>query len=126
MIEVQGLDPNIPSDSLNEEFQYGLIARLHETQQNVYTSFSGGQKKKLALVGLTFNAMYKTGMIDIYFDQISQGKSHNESLSIAKSKGSTVLLLLDEIYNGLDDISKQNAIKLIKELYSQSSCESCY
>ncbi len=114
MIEVQGLDPNIPSDSLNEELQYGLITRLHETQQNVYTSFSGGQKKKLALVGLTFNAMYKTGMIDIYFDQISQGKSHNESISIAKSKSSTALLLLDEIYNGLDDISKQNAIKLIK------------
>lgn len=114
LIEIQGINPDVASHELAIEKEYGLPSRLFEVQQNMYTSFSGGQKKKIAIVGMVFNVMYKTGMLDIYFEAIENGKNHKDALALAKKSASPVMIMLDEIYNGLDDVSKKNATALIR------------
>lgn len=114
LIEIQGVNPDVNSHELAIEKEFGLPSRLFEVQQNMYTSFSGGQKKKIAIVGMVFNVMHKAGILDAYFEALGAGKSHKDALTLAKKSASPVMIMLDEIYNGLDDASKKNAISLIK------------
>ncbi len=114
LIEIQGVNPDVNSHELAIEKEFGLPSRLFEVQQNMYTSFSGGQKKKIAIVGMVFNVMHKAGILDAYFEALGAGKSHKDALTLAKKSASPVMIMLDEVYNGLDDASKKNAISLIK------------
>jgi hypothetical protein len=56
----------------------------------------------MALTGLIVRIMKETGMLDIYNEQVSTGASHDNAIAIARNSAGPVLVLIDEVFNGLD------------------------
>ncbi len=113
MLEMEGFDADHLSDAAKEYMEFGLLSRLFEFENDIYTTTSGGQKKKMALTGLLVNIMQQSGMFNIYTDNISKGMSHDTALVNARNSVGPVLVLLDEVYNGLDNISKKCVIEVV-------------
>lgn len=80
----------------------GLLSRLNNYTSELTNEISGGQQKKLAITGMIINIMKDTGMLKIYNEQISKGVSHDDAMEYAKNSVGSVLVLIDETFNGLD------------------------
>ena len=105
MLEMEGFADE-SSDAAKEYLEFGLLSRLFEFEGDIYTTTSGGQKKKMALTGLLVNIMHQSGMFDIYMENLSKGMSYDAAIANARNSVGPVLVLLDEVYNGLDNSSK--------------------
>ncbi len=100
MLKMEGFSRN--SAEGQEYLETGLLSRLFEIEGDIYSVTSGGQQKKMALTGLIVRIMKETGMLDIYNEQVSKGSSHDNAIAMAKNSVGPVLVLIDEVFNGLD------------------------
>ncbi len=90
------------SEDGKEYLESGLLSRLFEIENDIYSVTSGGQQKKMSLTGMIVRIMKETGMLDIYNDKIFGGFTHDQAMKIAKDSVGPVLVLIDEVFNGLD------------------------
>lgn len=100
MLKMEGFSRN--SAEGQEYLETGLLSRLFEIEGDIYSVTSGGQQKKMALTGIIVRIMKETGMLDIYNEQVSKGASHDNAIAMAKNSVGPVLVLIDEVFNGLD------------------------
>ncbi len=85
-----------------EYLESGLLSRLDEGINDVTSETSGGQQKKMSITGMIVRIMKETGMLNIYNEEISSGKSHDAAIAKATNSVGPVLVLIDETFNGLD------------------------
>lgn len=90
----------------------GLLSRLFEVEADIYSVTSGGQQKKMALTGLIVKIMKETGMLEIYNQHVATGSSHDYAMEAARNSSGPVLVLLDEVFNGLDSGMSSNGLAL--------------
>ena len=100
MLKMDGITRD--SEDGKEYLESGLLSRLFEIENDIYSVTSGGQQKKMSLTGLIVRIMKETGMLDIYNVKISGGSTHDEAMKVAKDSVGPVLILIDEVFNGLD------------------------
>lgn len=107
-----------------EYLENGLLSRLDERINDITSETSGGQQKKMSITGMIVRIMKETGMLDIYNKEINAGKSHDAAMAQAKNSVGSVLVLIDETFNGLDsganggtfaNSSKGLVLKTLKE-----------
>ncbi len=122
MLKMEGFTRN--SDEGKEYLENGLLSRLDERINDITSETSGGQQKKMSITGMIVRIMKETGMLDIYNNEIDLGKSHDAAMAKAKNSVGSVLVLIDETFNGLDsgansgtfaNSSKGLVLKTLKE-----------
>ena len=122
MLKMEGCTRN--SADGKEYLENGLLSRLDERINDITSETSGGQQKKMSITGMIVRIMKETGMLDIYNNEIDLGKSHDAAMAKAKNSVGSVLVLIDETFNGLDsgansgtfaNSSKGLVLKTLKE-----------
>jgi ABC-type lipoprotein export system ATPase subunit len=122
MLKMEGYSSN--SAEGKEYLENGLLSRLDERINDITSETSGGQQKKMSITGMIVRIMKETGMLDIYNQEIADGKSHDNAMEKAKNSVGSVLVLIDETFNGLDsganggtfaNSSKGLVLKTLKE-----------
>ena len=100
MLKMDGVTRD--SEDGKEYLESGLLSRLFEIENDIYSVTIGGQQKKMSLTGLIVRIMKETGMLDVYNTKISEGSTHDQAMKVAKDSVGPVLILIDEVFNGLD------------------------
>lgn len=100
MLKMEGLTRD--SKAGKEYLENGLLSRLFETVNDITSETSGGQQKKMSITGMIVRIMKETGMLNIYYDDVKNGASHDTAMQHARDSVGSVLVLIDETFNGLD------------------------